>query len=203
MLDITKSLEANSDQINAVDLIGAPITVQIAKVTDHKDDKQPYAVVLVGHKKPWIPCKGMRRLMAKVWGTDAGEWAGRWVRLYNEPTATFGNDPVGGIRVSGLSHIEGSFTAVVPDSVTIDGKKKKNATYRVDKLTPPAPAVMEVKAFKAWIGDAMKRPENPWTQDQIVALLGCKSDEVPAEKRSELVAIMRKAPPTESAGGAE
>lgn len=203
MLDITKSLEANSDQINAVDIIGAPITVQIARVTEYKDDKQPYAVWLHGHKKPWIPCKGMRRLIAAVWGTDAGQWVDRWVRLYNEPTATFGNDPVGGIRVSGLSHIDKSFSAVVPDSITVDGKKKKNATYRVEKITPPAPAVMDLKTFQGWMSDAMKRPENKWTQEQLQLLLGCPSAEVAPERRAELVAIMKKAPVVDDAGGAE
>lgn len=200
-LDITKSLEANSDQMCATDIIGAPVVMQIARVTEYKDDKQPYAVWLHGHKKPWIPCKGMRRLIAAVWGTDAGQWIDRWVRLYNEPTATFGNDPVGGIRVSGLSHIDKSFSAVVPDSVTIDGKKKKNATYRVEKLTPPAPAVMDLPTFKRWLSDAMKRDADPWTQEEIVALLGCKSDDVPPERRAEIVNIIKHPPLQETGGG--
>ena len=41
MLDITASLAANSDQLNAADIIGAPIIVKITKVTEYKDEKQP------------------------------------------------------------------------------------------------------------------------------------------------------------------
>lgn len=194
-LDISQSLIANSDQLNAADIVAGPITVQITGVAEYKDEKQPYAVKITGHK-PWIPCKGMRRLIAAVWGVEASAWVGRTVRLYNEPTATFGSDPVGGIRVSGLSHIDKSFTATVPDSVTIEGRKKKTATYRVERLTPTSGGTTAdpVAAFRAVIGKAMK--DSGWTEDQVRALLGGrKAAELDADERNRAIAALKGPPP--------
>lgn len=193
-LDISGSLIADSTQLCAADLVAGPITVQIVNVTEYKDAKQPYAVHIAG-RKPWIPCKGMRRLLAEVWTADAGTWLGRWVRLYREPTATFGSDPQGGIRVSGLSHIDKSFTANVPDSVTTaEGKKKKTMAYRVEKITPPASG-MTLADFKGWLTNAVKREANPWPREAVATLLGCPADDVPPERRAEIVATLKALPP--------
>ena len=191
-LDISASLVANSAQLNAVDIIAAPIVVQITDVVKYKDDKQPYAIHITGGHKPWIACKGMRRLLAGVWGADAGQWIGRWVRLYFEPTATYSDSVQGGVRISGLSHIDKSFTATVPDSVTIDGKKKKTAVYRVEKLTPPA-AHQQDDPLRTLIGAEIK--SGKWTQDQVATLLrGGKVADIPADKRDEIADALKRGP---------
>ena len=110
MTDVTPTLEAKSDQLNAADLAD-PITVTIEKVTvtDPKGD-QPVHVFLEGesHKgKPWKPCKTCRRVLARLWGTDASKWIGRRMTLYNDPSVTWAGQKVGGIRISHLSDIPG------------------------------------------------------------------------------------------------
>jgi len=75
----------------------------------------------------------MRRVLAACWGTDATVWEGRRVRLYCDETVRFGNDVVGGTRISHLSHIDKR------KSVPLLVKRGKSATFTVEPL-PDAPA---------------------------------------------------------------
>lgn len=195
-LDITASLAADSNQLNAIDLVAGPVTVQIKNVTTYKDAKQPYAVHISDGHKPWIPCKAMRRLLAEVWGADAGQWIGRWVKLYREPTATYASDVQGGVRVCGLSNIDKPFTATVPDSVTIDGKKKKLATYRVERLTPPQPAQQQqAQANPLYTACLNAVKSKRWTGDQVAILLrGGKAADVPEEERGNVMDALAAGP---------
>ena|SRR5689334_22198498 len=47
----------------------------------------------------------MRRVIVAAWDKDTKVYAGRRLTLYREPTITFGNKPVGGIRISAMSHL--------------------------------------------------------------------------------------------------
>lgn len=105
-MDISDSLAPNSDQLDAVDLLGGPMTFTITKVTKGTDE-QPVNVHLVEFDRPWRPGKSMRRVLAFCWGTDASKWAGRRVRLYCDHEVIFGKDKVGGTRIAALSHIDG------------------------------------------------------------------------------------------------
>ena len=49
MTDITHTLEAKADQLNADDLIGGPITVQILDARLVSDPKQP-VIIDIGRK---------------------------------------------------------------------------------------------------------------------------------------------------------
>ncbi len=116
MTDISKTLEAKSDQMNACDL-AEPITVKVVKVTvtDPKGE-QPVHVFMEGeqHKgKPYKPCKLMRRLLARLWGADASVWIGRSMTLYCDPTVKWAGEEVGGLRISHLSHIQGEQEVVL------------------------------------------------------------------------------------------
>ena len=69
-MDITETLKANSDQINASDLIGAPATLTIKSVTVNKSD-QPVSISGEGEDRPYKPCLTSRRVLAKAWGVDS------------------------------------------------------------------------------------------------------------------------------------
>lgn len=105
MIDISDTLVAKSDQLNADDLIGGPITVKVTKVNKTKTD-QPITINYEGDMgRPFKPCKTVRRIIGKAWGTDASQWIGRLMTLYNDPSVKWAGKEIGGIRVSHLSHI--------------------------------------------------------------------------------------------------
>jgi hypothetical protein len=130
--DISETLAPKSDQLDAVDLLGGPQTFTITKVSKGNAE-QPVNVHLAEFPRVWRPGKSMRRVLAACWGTESSEWVGRRVTLYCDESVTFGNDIVGGTRISHLSHIDKR------KSVPLLVKRGKSATYTVEPL-PDAPA---------------------------------------------------------------
>jgi len=106
MADVTKALEAKSDQLNAVDLMAAHRIIKIRKV-DVKDGDQPISVFFDGdNNKPWKPCKGMSRILASAWGQDSDNWIGKHAEIYFAPEVLWAGKAVGGIRIKALSDIK-------------------------------------------------------------------------------------------------
>lgn len=128
-LDISDTLVAKSDQLNADDIVSGPIIVQIlgAKKTDAD---QPLVLEISGGHRPFKPCLTARRQIAACWGKDAAAWIGRWMRLYRDPDVTYAGMAVGGIRVDGLSHIDSTRTIVLAKS------QKKKVQYTIERLSP-------------------------------------------------------------------
>jgi hypothetical protein len=144
-MDLTQSIEARSDQLNADDL-HHPITYTIRDVVQGKAE-QPFDFMLVETERAYRPSKTMRRMIVEAWGPDAKVYTGRRLTLYREPSIRFGKDIVGGIRISHMSHIpkrvEGKFQ-------TTRGKRE---TFTVDPLpelptSKPAPILTAlIRAF--------------------------------------------------------
>lgn len=133
-MDMTESLVAKSDQLNAVDLT-EPRTFTIEKVTQGSPD-QPFNFHLVGLPgRPYRPSKGMRRVMARGWGAKNVEtvYPGRRLTLFCEPKVKWAGEPVGGIRISHMSDIGDGFSTPLAES------KQKRAMYRVDPLPDLSP----------------------------------------------------------------
>lgn len=103
-MDLTESIAPRSDQVNADDLIGGPITYTIREVRQGAAE-QPFDFMLVETPRAYRPSKTMRRLIVAAWGPDASQYAGRRLTLYREPSIKFGGAVVGGIRISHMSHI--------------------------------------------------------------------------------------------------
>ncbi|MEW6626551.1 MAG: hypothetical protein AB1431_07165 [Pseudomonadota bacterium] len=113
MVDMSQFVEAKSDQLNADDLIGAPRTITVRKVTGNDGD-QPVSIFYEGdNNKPFKPCKTMRRVLLGVWGRNAADYVGRSMTLYRDDAVTFGGLNVGGIRISHMSHIDKETMVVV------------------------------------------------------------------------------------------
>lgn len=105
MTDISATLEAKSDQLNATDIMGAEPVIRIREVRVTQGD-QPVAVFFDGdNNRPWKPSKGMRRVLAGAWGTDSSAWVGKHAQLYFEPSVKYAGKEVGGIRIRKLSDI--------------------------------------------------------------------------------------------------
>lgn len=110
MSDMTNTILAKSDQLNADDLIGREITIEITGVTV-KSGEQPVSVHYKGdNNKPWKPCKSMCRVLVAGWGADSSLYAGRSLTLHRDDSVTWGGMAVGGIRISQMSHIDKPLT---------------------------------------------------------------------------------------------
>lgn len=130
-MDITPFIKAKSDQLNADDLLGGPITVQIERVTQGNRE-QPVVIHISGGHMPWKPSKTALRVLAHAWGTDTKPWVGRWMTLYRDETVRWAGEEVGGIRIKALSHITEDISLSLAES---RGKKKNQ---RVAVLKNPA-----------------------------------------------------------------
>jgi hypothetical protein len=131
--DFGETLTAKSDQLNADDLVGGPITVQITDAKRGDSPEQPLVLRLSGDHRPWKPCKTARRILAACVGsTNTGALIGRWVRLYRDPDVTWAGKAVGGIRVDGMSGIDR------PVTIALALNKKAKAEHRIVPIRPPA-----------------------------------------------------------------
>ncbi|OCK13488.1 hypothetical protein [Cutibacterium avidum] len=131
--DISPTIEPNSDQLNADDLIAGPRTVTIHNVSKGSSE-QPVNVELAEYPgRPWRPSKSMRRVLVAAWGTHSGGYVGQRVTLFRNPDIMFGRDRVGGIQVSHMSGID------KPLTVPLTVKRGKKAAFTVQPL-PDAPA---------------------------------------------------------------
>lgn len=141
-LDISPTIEPNSDQVNADDLIAGPQTVTITDVTKGSSE-QPVNVHLAEYpRRAYRPSKSMRRVLVAAWGTDAAAYVGRRLTLYRDPDITFGREKVGGIRISAMSGIDKPLT--VP--LTVSRGKKARVTVQPLPDAPQPPSVDQVAA---------------------------------------------------------
>ena len=103
--DISDTILAKSDQLNADDLISAPRRIKITKVSKG-DAENPVIVNYEGDTgRPFKPCKTVRRILAAAWGVDSSAWEGQEALLYRDPTVVYAGKEWGGIRVKALSNI--------------------------------------------------------------------------------------------------
>lgn len=135
-MDLTESIAPKSEQLDAVDLLGGPRTFTITNVTEGKPD-QPFHFHLEGFPRTWRPSKGMRRVIVQAWGPKPDKYIGQRVTLFCDPTVKFGNDVIGGTRISHMSGIQGELK--VPMII----KRGQSGIFTVQPLKEapsPAPA---------------------------------------------------------------
>lgn len=129
-MDITRTVEPRSDQLNFDDVQTHPMTITVESVKQGPPD-QPVELHNVEHPgRPYKPGKSMRRVLIAAWGTDASVYVGRRITLYGDPTIRFGKEAVGGIRISHLSHI------TEPLTVALTVTRGKRAPFTVQPLAP-------------------------------------------------------------------
>lgn len=103
MNDMSSTIIAKSDQINAADLVGISRTVTVREVKIKPGDDQPVSILIEGDNKAFRPCKGVRRLLVRVWGADANKYVGQSMTLFCDPKVTWAGKEEGGIRVSHMT----------------------------------------------------------------------------------------------------
>lgn len=136
-MDLSTTIIAKSDQLNAADLMGGPVTVKILEVRKGSAD-QPVIVELEGFKgRPYKPSKSMRRVLVEMWGPQSSAYAGRLLTLYRDPAVKWAGEPIGGIKISHMSHVE---KAKVIHLAVAKGKYERHAVEPLPSA-PSAPAV--------------------------------------------------------------
>lgn len=176
MVDMSAFIAAKSDQLNADDLMDAPRTITITKVTAQPDAaEQPVSIHYEGGEgRPWKPCKTMRRILVGVWGKDASRYIGRALTLYRDPTVAFGGLQVGGIRISHMSDISEDKTVAL---LVTRGRK---APFKIKPLVDP-PHRSQPSDFSGQLAElqAIAKPGN-------MDALGAKWQEIGPEARKAL-----------------
>jgi hypothetical protein len=157
-IDLTESIAPKSDQLDAIDLISGPRTFTIERVTAHNPE-QPFNFHLAEFPRVWRPGKSMRRVIVAAWGASADNYIGQRVTLYCDQTVSFGNDVVGGTRISHMSGIDKKL------SVPLLIKRGKSAVFTVQ----PLPAIVQ----RDWLAELALAADNP---DAIGALGKAASD---------------------------
>lgn len=147
MIDLTKTTAPKSDQLNADDLIGGPITITVTSVRILGEADQPVGINFEGDNgKPYKPGKSMRRILVHVWGGDGEKYVGRSMRLYCDPNVMFGGAKVGGIRISHMSHIDRDVTV----ALTTTRAQRKPFTVKplkTEKAPPPKSDEFDVRVW--------------------------------------------------------
>ena len=144
-MDITDALAPKSDQLDAVELV-APrtFTIDTGSRLGNREGQAVVEVRLVDFPRVWRPSKGMLDAIVAVWGTNAKEWAGNQITLYNDRDVTFGKDKVGGIRIAAMTGID------KPTTVQIRGRGQgaRKQPWRIEPIaasTPPQPEPTEAE----------------------------------------------------------
>jgi hypothetical protein len=166
MLDLSKTIEAKSDQLNADDLIGGPKTLKITAVKKVSGD-QPVAIHYEGDNgKPYKPCKSMLRVLMAAWGINGEAYVGRSMTVFNDTSVKWAGQEVGGIRISHLSDMPGQM------KMALTATRGKKVQYVVDLLK-----TAEISEEQKAIQEALKVFSTAHGADktrELVASLGVK-----------------------------
>lgn len=167
MLDLSKAVEAKSDQLNADDLIGGPKVLVITGVKKISGD-QPIAISYDGDNgKPYKPCKSMLRVLMAAWGINGEAYVGRSMKVFNDTSVKWAGQEVGGIRISHLSDMPGKLKMAL--TVT----RGKKSQYVVEQFESKPEPTDEQKAIQ----ELLKGFSDLWGADktrELVASLGVK-----------------------------
>lgn len=198
-MDMTKSIEPRSDQLNAEDMLTGPRTFTITDVRAGTEE-QPVRVFLAEgpEGRPWIPAKTMRRLMVLAWGAESDAYIGKRVTLYRDPDVRFGPDTPGGIRIS---HMSGIGRKPLVAQLTV--KRGKRGPYKVEPIADDAPPPAKVPGpldQLVWAMNAAKIPQ----ENRLPYCCGVIGREVAdpramtADEMGKVVEALRKQTPAPS-----
>lgn len=145
--NLRDTIVPKSDQLNAEQLLSAPMTILVTDIKRGSGVDQPVIVSYLNDEgRPYKPCKTCRKILIFAWGDDGSEWIGKRMTLYCDPDIKFGGVKVGGIRISHLSHIERDM------AVSLNVTKGKKGEFIIKKLADIRP----ISEMKALLGEAAK-----------------------------------------------
>ena len=166
-LNIAPFIEAQSDRIVADDLIAGPQTHVVERVEGAvQEGKKRLIVRLKGVEKPFMPCKGMARLLGHLWGPDAAKWIGNTMVIYRDPDVRFGADTPGGVRICAVSNIDKAV------KVPIRTSQKSVKTYEVSPIKQAEQTSDDARAkAEAWAAEHIGAVNVAATLDSLDAVI--------------------------------
>lgn len=169
--DLRATIVPKSDQLNAEQLLGGPMTITVTDVRLGSTEEQPVTVHYANEGgRPYKPCKTMRKVLIHAWGADGRQWVGRSMTLYNDPSVKFGGEDVGGIRISHMTDLERDV------KVSLTSTRGKKAKYEIKRLSSPIAGQLaeitgapSVEALQASFGAAYKATRDTAVRAQLKA----------------------------------
>lgn len=153
-MDISSTTQPKSDQLNYDDVasIAAVITVTEVRAGTAEQPVEIHTAEYPG--RPYKPNKSMRRVLVAAWGPESSTYTGRRIEVYGDPTVKWAGEPVGGIRIRSLSHIDKPMKVQL---TTTRGKRSPATIQPLPDATPAAPVdvseATDVDALRAaWQG---------------------------------------------------
>lgn len=168
--EVIKSVEPDSTQINAEDLLSGPQTFTVAGVK-RGSKEQPIQIELVGMDRFFRPCKTVRRVLIALWSDEPAKWVGQRLTLYTDEEVRFGGIKCGGLRVSHATGIDNPRTFMLTQA---RGKKAEVTIRPIGKeqaKSKPEPA-----------------PELPAGKHDDFAMLSTYIDDAKSETRLDQIA---------------
>lgn len=145
-MDLAPSIEPNSEQVNAEDLIVGERTVTITAVEAGSKEQPVFIHLSEFPGRTYRPGKSMRRVLVAAWGQDSANYIGRKLTIYNDPTVKWAGQEIGGIRIRALSHID------KPLTVALTVTRGKRAPFTVQPIkadTNVTDAVADIASAKS------------------------------------------------------
>lgn len=105
-MDLAQSIEPNSEQVNAEDLLAGPRTVTITGVEAGNKEQPVFIHLREIPGRTFRPGKTVRRVLVAGWGKDSSAYIGRRLTLYNDTSVKWGGVEIGGVRISAMSDID-------------------------------------------------------------------------------------------------
>jgi hypothetical protein len=175
-----------SDQINADDLIGGPMTIVVTAVSANEAaPEQPVNISFEGDGgKPFRPCKSMRRVMVHIWGADASKYVGRAMTLYRDPKVQFGGMQVGGIRISHMSDIPADKLSDGKVQMALTATRAKRAPFTVLPLKD-VPKSNASDEMQAWADTFMRNVGRAPDTAKLDAFVAGKADRLAALQQGQ------------------
>ena len=177
--DLSDTIEANSDRLNAADLMGADKTIKVTDVIRYTENgKNKFYLNYEGDcGRPYKPSLTMRRIIMELWTIDGSKYIGRSIRLHRDPTITFGRDECGGIVVEAMEGIKGKA------KIKLQVKRGQFKEFTIDKLEPKELPMLEPSVFAKWLTAAKTQIESgAQTNEQIITQIETKSTLTDSQK---------------------
>lgn len=172
--DLRDTIVPKSDQLNAEQLLGGPITVTVTDVRRGGGEEQPVVIHYEGEGgRPYKPCKSMRKILVFAWGADGVQWVGRSMTLYNRPDVKFGGEEVGGIRISHLSHIQKDIAVAL---TATRGRKEQTRIKRLDEADTVGGSLSRLQAAARGGMASLKATWESLPKAHQRAIGGCPED---------------------------
>ena len=167
--DMSPTIIAKSDQVNADDLIGGPMTIKIESVDKRLNDPAGQTVWIHygDQKKTYKPGLSMRRVIIGLYGNDSREWIGKQLTLFRDPEVPFGSAKVGGVRISHATGI------TEPKTIMIQTKKGVRKPWTVLPLIDEQPKQPTKPSDKAatWAQGFIERVNACETLEALATLI--------------------------------